>query len=270
MKTFSTLLLAAGTFIFATGTNAGVLLMRNGQAQAGNLVESENSLSLQTEFGAVEFKKQNLLWYSVSKDINTLYQAGQEAQNQGKSDVAVTLFKLSSAKEPANRPAAEHALELLRAANVRFGDEPAAAQGFETAAPTASSAEEKLKQGQRLIDSGNQILNQTALKGSTQDSNKKLAEKNIAEGQRLIDEAQRELDAIHKQQEAEAVAAQQVAELKKVEDEKAQAIKLERLEMLKPVAWTDTEKYVNYGTGAAFILIVFFVLWRITMVERKK
>jgi hypothetical protein len=266
MKKLLTFSVWTGLIWGCISSHAGVLLTKSNQAEVGNLLESETSISLQSQFGAVDFKKDNLLWYSIDKDVDSFLKGARKAQSDGNTEASLHLYGLSVSKEPATKMQAQQELQVLELSTKKVPNTNA------IPSPDAPpvTAEDKIKRGEQMVQNGKYLQSQTFIDKRVQAENKKLADKNVAEGQKLIDEGKKELEAVKAQQVAEAAVAQQVAEQKKEEEKKVEVAKQERQELLKPIEWTDTEVYVNYGTAAVLILAVFFAFWQITMKEPKR
>lgn len=93
---------------------AGVLLTKSNQAEIGTLVESETAVSLQSQNGAVDYKRDTLIWYSVEREVDSFFKAGQKALSEGNLQVARILFEKSVDKETTTQIQAQSELETLK------------------------------------------------------------------------------------------------------------------------------------------------------------
>jgi len=239
--------------------SAGVLLTKGRQAEVGTLVESETALSLQSQSGAADFKKDMLLWYAPEKEIDTLFKAAQKAQAQGNSQVTMILYELSAAREPATQPQAQAELEGLRAAAIH-----AMTSGVSinvAGADGTLSPEEKIMRGQQIIENGREMQGKKHLDAKMAAETQKIASKNIAEGTKLLEMGQKEMAEAQARQEAEAakqkVAQEAIAEAKQI------------YAAMDFSAWSREDKLVNAGIVSAGGLMVLGLIWVMTVKEPK-
>ncbi|MBI4023461.1 MAG: hypothetical protein HY360_00675 [Verrucomicrobia bacterium] len=244
---------------------AGLLVTKSKEVQIGTLVESQNAVSLQGQYGGVNFPKENLLWYSTDKDIDTLFKAGTKAKSDGNLQAAGLLFELSISKESATQTQAQGELQLVKAKM---------AETVTSVAPAAPgnitdnlSPEEKIARGQQMIQNGKEIMGKEHMNADTAAAAKKTADQTIADGTKLVEQGQKEL-ADRKAKEA-AEAAKQAAEAakrKEIEEQLNQA--KQALEAIQHVSeWTQEEKMANGIAAIIFGVVVIASLWQITMKE---
>jgi len=264
-KAFAILLPLGCLLVLSSTARAGALYTKSKQAEIGTVVESESSVSLQSQFGAVDYKKENLVWYSIDPAIDTFFKAAQKAKEANNDEAAIALFNVSAAREPATQVQAQSESQVLQLATATV---PATAAS--TPEPDPKTPEEKIKRGEILIERAKALQTLTTLDKSVAKENRELGDKEMKEGKKLIEEGQRELEALKKQQAVEQAVAQQVVEQQKEEEKKAEIVKQERKEIQKPIEWTDEERYVNLGTAGLLILAVLGSLWQITIREPKK
>jgi hypothetical protein len=206
MKKFLTLFALTTFFIFECSVSfAGVLLTKNKQAEVGSLIESDTSISLQSQFGAVDFKKENLIWYSIDKEIDSLLKAAQKAREEGNNEGAMALYAVSAEREPSTKSIAIQESQVLKLATQKSPEISNTLASATEVVP--NSPEDKIKRGQQLVDSAKNLKSLTFIDKRVGEENKKLAEKNEKEGQKLIDEGKKELEAIKAQEVAAAAAA---------------------------------------------------------------
>jgi len=245
--------------LMAFPLSAGVLLTKGRQAEVGILVESETALSLQSQSGAVNFKKDVLLWYALEKEIDTLFKAAQKAQAQGNNQVTMILYELSAAREPATQPQAQAELEGLRAAIIH-----AMTSGVSVkvaGAEEALSPEEKVMRGQQIIENGKALLERKHIDPKLAAETQKTANQNIADGTKLLEAGQKGLAEIKARQEADAArqkAAQEtIAEAKQI------------YAAMDFSAWSQEDKLVNAGVVSVGGLMVLGLIWVMTVREPK-
>jgi len=270
------------------GVQAGVLLTKTRQAQVGEITETEAALSLQSQFGKVEFKKENLAWWSTDKSIDTLFKAAQKAKEQGNAHAAQALFELSAAGEPATKAQSEAEIQVIKASVVATA--VAGLSGNTNApAPTATlTPEQKIEQGQQLIDQaraeaeakkpassfatapggtiklgetapGTVAMNKPPPAVDIPAMEKKETEAKIKEGQTLIAEGQQAL--------AQTNAPVETATALPKPSAPAPAPSIQVTFDFSD--WTTPEKLVTGGIGVVFALVVLAALWQITMRHAK-
>ncbi|MCC7519271.1 MAG: hypothetical protein IT578_08815 [Verrucomicrobiae bacterium] len=239
MNSFLRLVPFALAFALAPGyVEAGVVFTKTGQAILGVLVENESSVSLQVPHGAVEYRKETLLWYSTAPEVDSLFAAARKARAETNAVAAAALYELSVAQEPATKEAAYAELETFRAA---VADQAAATAA--THAPAAASLvtpEDKIAQGKRMMEGGSNVLASTTIDVGLAAQAHATAQKNIAEGARLMAEGQKELA----DQQAKIAAA--TAQQQETKAAVAQAAE---------TGWTREERLVN-GAVAVFLTLV--------------
>ena len=255
--------IALSLFLLSPSSRAGVVLLKNDQAEAGNLTETEDGLSYQTPYGTIEFKKENIAWYSTAAEIDTFYKAAQKALEQNELKIAVKLLNVSIAKEPATQNEAkvdlENVLNTLRdqvlPQNQGTGDTPAVATGH----AENLSPEEKIKRGNKLIADGKAQLEKAKAEpaGSlSKSSSEKSANQKIADGKKLIEQGQRELAELQAQMAADETRKQEIQELIAY-----------TTAVYANENWTKQEKLANTAVVIVFGLVVFFSLWQIATQE---
>ena len=116
--------------IYCVPLPAGVLVTIKSEAEIGNLTENETGVSLQVQSGAVQFRKEILLWYSVQPEIDTLFKAAKKAAADGNMAAAKALFDLSMVREPATADQVRG--EIANLANVQKAAEAAKTRLAET------------------------------------------------------------------------------------------------------------------------------------------
>lgn len=240
---------------------AGVLLTKRSEVQIGTLTENETSVSLQVEAtGAVQFKKELLLWWSVQPEIDTLLKAGKKAVADGNRPAAKILFELSAGREAATASQARAELDTLDK------EPPTAAPPVSPAAQPGDitdnlSPEDKIARGRQMIENGKQLLQQQTVGGT---SNEETGKQRIADGEKLVAQGQKELADIRAKKAAED--AKQAAE-----EAKKQAVKKDIEEVVAaPAAVLPEERFANIGLAAGLALATLFALWQITMKEPKE
>jgi hypothetical protein len=107
------LIFAVLALAWCVSSPAGVLLTKKSEVEIGTLTENETGVALQVQGGAVQFRKEVLLWYSVQPDIDTLLKAGKKAAADGNASAAKLLFNLSITRETATADQARAEIENL-------------------------------------------------------------------------------------------------------------------------------------------------------------
>jgi len=242
---------------------AGALLTKTNQAQVGTLVESEAAVSLQSQYGAVEYKKDQLLWYSTSPEITTVFKAGQKALSDNNPTAARALFGISASKEPDTAIQAKEQIESLKTAVSTTLPSAVYPSGPIVSVNDALSPEEKIARGKQMIANGKDMLTQEHLDTTHAAAIKATANQNIADGQKLMAQGEKELAELN----AKKAAEQDALLAKQQEMQKANQV----VAAVQNVSeWTPEEKKVNGGAALAFALMVLGSLWRITMKEPAK
>ncbi len=242
----------------------GALLTKAKDAQVGTLVESETAVSYQSEFGTVPIQKDMLMWYSMDKEVDTLFKAGQKAKADGNELAAITLFGLSATKEPATQSRAQAEVDSLRRGRV---DTVAAGGSIATADPANPNAslspQEKIDRGKQMIEHGNTLNSAQHLDGGAGGAaagGGSPGSRAIADGTALVAEGEKELKAIKDAElaEAERKRLEREATLKAAEA----TAKIEYVSQ-----WTDEEKRSNAIAYGVFNLIILIALWQVAMKE---
>jgi len=242
---------------FSTQAHAGALVNKVREAQVGNVVESGTSVSLQSQYGAVPYPKDGLMWYSTSSEVDTLFKAGQKALSDGNRDAAQILFEASVSKEPATEKEARGEIASLK--DARFQAHQPNTVTTTGSATDMLSPEEKIARGKEMIGHGKEMLSKEHLDAAgLGGASSSTANQTIADGQKLVAQGEKELKALQEKKAAEVAALQA-----KIEEEKKKNRALEAVQNLSE--WTQEEKYVNAGVGALFTLIVLGSLWGIVM-----
>ncbi len=248
---------SAFVVFFSAQAHAGALVNKAREAQVGNVAESGTSVSLQSQYGAVPYPKDGLMWYSTASEVDTLFKAGQKALSDGSHDAAQILFEASVSKEPATEKEARGEIESLKTARFQ-----AHQQNTVVAAGSSTellSPEEKITRGKEMIARGKEMASkQQHFDSPAMGTGASTANQTIADGQKLVAQGEKELKALQDKKAAEVAALQ----AKKQEMQKANQV-LEAVQNLSE--WTQEEKYVNAGVGALFGLIVMGSLWGIVM-----
>ncbi len=302
-------LLSPGTLLLSLALStlpchAGVLLTKTKQTQTGALTDAGATITLQSSFGNIAYKKEDLLWFSLDRDIDTLFKAAQKARGEGNAPAALELFTQSAAKEPVTQTQAQQELQTIRA------------QALEKTATTAEAAtggdpyinyspEQKITRGKQMIENGNTQLKQLESKPKPSDNggrgnyvpiggqipgtigmgqsspgtvhmNGGMADtpKGASEDEKLAKAAN---NLIHDGEELVKRGEEDLAQLKErqAEEEKKKAEIQKAIDearhsqdaMFSLQAWTQEEKLANLGVAALFIFIAMALLWRTTMRE---
>jgi hypothetical protein len=253
MKPLPALLLASALALPAWPARAGALLTKVGQASVGPLVEGETTVALQLANGAVEYRKDTLQWYTTEAEVDSLLKAAQKARAAGNFPVALALYDLSAAQEPATQAQARSEIEAVRA---QVANQAAAtAITNAPAAPSLVTPEDKIAKGSRMIDGGSNVLAAPFLDAKNAAVAHDAAQKNIAEGSRLVAEGQKELAA------QQAKAAAETAQRQETQAAATQAA--------APSSWTQEEKLANGAVAVFLAILVFSSLHRIATREPK-
>lgn len=270
----SLFLLMGISFLTMTSARAGVLLGKNNVAVIGTIVEGENSISLQSEFGAVEYKKDTLLWYSSAREIDTLLKAAQKARADGFPQAAMALYNLSLSKETSTQSQAKSEMEDLQATLVNRAVANAEASGQNTSMGHLSEAsqlppEEKIVRGNRMIQDGKDFLAKTYSDARSASAGKATGEQMIAEGNKLIAEAQRELAAIKALRDAEE-ARQRADQERQIEVQKKVEEAMKTIENIPQISeWSPEDKRMNLIAALVVAILVIISIWTITMRDGK-
>lgn len=226
-KTLKSLFLLLAYQVLVGSLFAGVLLMKDKEAKMGTLVESANTVSLQTQYGTVDYEKEVLLWYSAEQDIDTFFKAAQRARAEGNVKAAMILFEVSLAKENAFQLQAAKELSDLKEAMGK----------------------------RKSINSVGGIPEST-----TNDSNTL-----VTDGETL--RAEHDLKVIEpKAQQVAGVDKADVIVDQKIQESVGHA-KLSQKISQYTNNWTREEKLVNIVVIGVFVLLIFIFLWRIAMVD---
>jgi len=289
-----------GLSISVLPCRAGVLLTKTKQAQTGSLTDAGATLTLQSSFGNIAYKKEDLLWYCVDRDIDTLFKAGQKARSDGNLPASLELFAQSATKEPTTQLQAQQELQGMRAQTVESTLATPEAGGGD---PYVNfSGEEKVARGKQMIQNGKDQLEQLKNKPKPSDTTGRSnyvpiggqIPGTIGMGQspsgtihmgsgaeppkgpseddkvtmaatNLIKDGE-ELVKRGEEEIAQTKARQAEEEKKKQEIQKAlDDAKLAQEAILSFQNWTQEEKLANSGVTVLFSLIILTILWRITM-----
>ncbi len=271
-------------------TNAGVLLTQSGQAQSGTLIESGEMISLQTQFGLIGFKKSELVWYALDRQVDTLFKAAQKAASEGNSTAALKLFQLSVAKEPATQMQAQQELQALRSAVVTQATTPPDAgttESYDHLTP-----EQKIARGKQMIENGKtqheMLKTSTKLadpsKGvnvipigqsgpntipmgqnshippsvSDEEKTRKAADALIHDGEELVKLGEAELADKKAREEEERKQREEIAAA--ITEAKASYAGFDSFQ-----EWTRDEKLANGAVVSVFLLAILGILWQMTM-----
>ncbi len=237
--------------------HAGALLTKSRQHALGPLVEGESSVSLQLPNGAVDYKKEVLMWYTADHDVDTLLKAAHRAYSDGNFQAALVLFERSAAQEPETQFQAQSELQSLRDAVDHAAATAAATSSTNT---TTLTPEDKIVRGQQLVQSGKAEIDSSHMDATTSAAAKSTGAKNVAEGNRLVAEGQKDLE---ERKAREAVEAAKQREIKDTLDQAKQA----HAAIQTASEWTSEEKLVNLAAGILFALILLGMLWHIAMKE---
>ncbi|MDD2708556.1 MAG: hypothetical protein PHV34_11145 [Verrucomicrobiae bacterium] len=242
--------------------HAGALVTKTGQAEVGNLLENPSGVSLQSEYGAVEHKKDQLLWFNTSREVDTLFKAGTLARSENNLQAAAILFEQSAAREPSSNSQAKIEWAAVK--------EALASQQQTKVEQTASKVEpppgdamtpgEKVERGRKLIENGKTMLGQRRIDSTADAAAADTAKKNIAEGEKLLAEGEKELE--------EQRAREAVINAKKQEIREA-GVASAKESLAATSTWTREEILANIALAAIFGLVVLLALWHITMKEPK-
>lgn len=249
MNPLPLLLFLALAFV-AGPARGGAILTKVGQASVGALVEGESTVALQLPNGAVEYRKDTLLWFTTAAEVDSLLKAAQKARSEGNSAAALSLLEQSAAQEPATQGQARAEIENLRTA---IANQAAAAAA--TSAPSAPSLvtpEEKIAKGSQMIDGASNVLAAPFIDPKTKAAANEVANKNMAEGSRLVAEGQKELADQQAKAAAEAARRQEVQVAAKVSTE-----------------WTQAEKLANVVVAGFLAILVLSSIHRIANREPK-
>lgn len=254
MNRFVRLALAVLAFAFpAAAARGGAVLTRAGQASLGTLVEGETSVSLQVSNGAVEYRKEMLLWHTTDAEVDSLLKAARKARAENRADAALALYDLSLAQEPATIEEARAEAQALRASIAHQAAVTAATNA--PSAPSLVAPEDKVAQGTRMIEGGKDVLAAAKIDPGLAAAAHATAQKNIAEGERLVAEGQKEIAERH----AKAAAAEAAAR----EENRAAA------NPTMGSSWTKEEKLANGAVALLAGILIFSSLHRIAMREPK-
>jgi tetratricopeptide (TPR) repeat protein len=255
---------------------AGVLVSKTRQVEAGPLTEGGDSLTLQGQYGSTQFKKSSLIWYSVDSSVNSLLAGGKKALSEGNEEAALILFEASLNREPVTKGEAYSLIQRVKAtANARVAEQIAKTRtAIEQAPPLPGetetiSPEEKIRRGEALLESGRQMKSQTHISPATTEHFKAIGEKKITEGKMMVEEGRKQLEIMKAQQAAA------LAEMEAQQEEIRKAVEIDpqdREKYFAALKLTSSEKQVNFITALAFFGLAFLAFWQITMrePERKK
>lgn len=237
--------LLALALAFAAGSaHGGAILTKIGQASVGPLVEGESTVALQLANGAVEYRKDTLLWYTTAPEVDSLLKAGQKARAEGNTAAALALLDQSAAQEAATQALARAEIEALRASIANQAATTVATNA--PSAPPMVAPEEKIAKGAQMIDGASNVLAAPFIDAKNAAAAHGVANKNLAEGNRLLAEGQKEL--VDQKAKEDAVVAR-------------------RQEIQTTVAastgWTQEEKLANAVVAAFLAILVFSSLYRI-------
>ena len=234
----------------AAHARAGAILTKTGQASVGVLVEGATTVALQLANGAVEYRKDMLLWYTTAAEVDSLLKAGQRARVEGNFAAAFTLFDQSVAREDATQAQARTEIEALRTS---IANQVATATATNApSAPPLVTPEDKIARGALMMDGASNILAAPFLDANNAAIAHGVANKNLAEGNRLVAEGQKELTEQQAKVAAEATRRQEV--------QAAAAVK---------PGWSQEEKLANGAVAVFLAILVFSSLHRIASREPK-
>ena len=245
------------TFLISSPLFAGVILTKNRQAEMGVLVESSKAIALQSQYGAVDFKKDYLLWYSTEVAMDTLLKAARKARTDGNTQAAMILFDLSLSKEPDTKLEAQNEMDALEKELIRR------LTSSDSTPHDFRNPEEKIARAREMIDHANVFLNKTTyLNSQFEEEAKKTGKKILEAGNQLLAEGQQEL-AVQKAKQAAANAEEQKIRegLKRVKRSIEASIHITQ--------WSDEEKIANAILVGLFGLVISSALWRMTHVKEK-
>lgn len=245
-------LVALPLAIPAASARGGAVLTRAGQASLGPLVEGESSVSLQVANGAVEYRKEMLLWYTTDADVDSLLKAARKARDENRAPAALALYALSLAQELATSEEARAEALALRASITNQAAVTAATNA--PAAPSLVTPEDKVAQGTRMVEGGKDVLAAGKIDPDLAAAAHDTARKNIAEGERLVAEGQKEIA------EKQAKAAAETASREEP-----------RTAASPPIAssWTKEDLLANGAVALFVAILIFSSLHRIAMREPK-
>lgn len=240
---------------------AGVLVTKANLAEVGTIVVTETEVSLQSQYGAVSYKKDALLWYSADAAVDSLYKAAQKAGQEGNTAAAVALYGLSIAKEPATKEQAKAELDTLKQSAVGLATQKVEVP---TSIAPEMTPEEKIARGQQLIDGAKTVESQQFLNEGSRNAAMEVAKKNMDDGKRLVAKGKAEAAAAKVKLDADLAA--EAEKRREAEEARAQVHQLQE-QLTTHSEWSSQDKLVNAGAAAVFALVVLVALWQIVMKE---
>jgi hypothetical protein len=240
---------------------AGLILTKTKDVQIGNATEDANGISLESQFGTLSFKKDDLAWYSTERTIDTIFKAAQLAASQGDSTSALILYEISITKETTTQSQAKSEMEDIRTKLVQSVTETlpsSPAIDVDSLTP-----EEKIARGTQMVENGNRFLQTTATDPKIIAANKATGEELIKDGNHLISRGQEELAERKAQQEADEARRR---EMTKSIEEANQSIQA----MADFRKYSDDEKRNLLIAAGLFALVTLLSLWQITMKEHQQ